>query len=189
MRMKILRSLTRDHEIMQAILSMIRLQIELLCTDSDENQFKFLRNAIIYMNLYPGASHHPAEELIFENLIKLRPGIHSICDDLIRQHKLFRSIETEIVNDLDLFKNGDTDAFSRIKTRGRYYCEEHIWHVDLEDKAIFPSAADKLASTDWSDVNAKIDLENNPLNDVNIFKNYGTLYDFIMESDLSLKRH
>jgi hemerythrin-like domain-containing protein len=189
MRMTIIRSLTKDHEIMQAILSMIRLQIELLSADFDENQFKFLRNAMVYMSLYPGAAHHPSEELIFEILIKRRPGINSICEDLIRQHKLFRSIETEIVNELDFFKNGDTDAFSRIKVRGAYYCEEHIWHVDLEDKVIFPAAVDKLGSTDWSNVSEKIDLESSPSNNVNIFKNYGTLYDFIMESDLSLKRH
>lgn len=174
---------------MRAIISMIRMQLRLLNKNSDASHFEFLRKAIIYMNLYTSTTHHPTEEVMVEYLDKRKPGMHSICQNIQNQHKLLQAIETDLIYNLQLFKNGNIKTFLRIELGIGYYCETHIWHIELENKTVFPAAMSKLAPIDWSNIADRIDIDKDPLKNAKTLKHYGSLYDFIMESDLSPHEH
>lgn len=182
-------SLKRDHAVIQNVLPLIRMQVNALGMDSGESQTQFLRKAISYMNIYPSAIHHPAEELIFERLIKYSPESTQLCEDLIEQHQRFKTIEASMINDIDLLINGDLNAISRIKENGIYYCEAHIGHVDYEEQSVLPLALDKLTENDWIELEKQIKLEADPLTNLNVFDHYASVYDFIMDFDLGPNVH
>ena len=182
---KIAQSLTRDHKVIQTVLPLIRMQVNALGVDSGDSQIEFLRKAISYMNIYPGVIHHPAEELIFERLVQYSPELIPFCEELIDQHKQFKSIETSILNDIDLFRSGDADAIDRIKANGIDYCEAHIVHVDSEEESILPVALDRFTEDDWMELKKHLNLEIDPLSKLTVFNHYESVYDFIMDFDLS----
>lgn len=178
-------SLTRDHEVIQHVLPLIRMQINALDPDSEESQTEFLIKAVSYMHTYPSVIHHPAEELIFAQLIQYSPESTPLCEDLIEQHQLFKSIETSLINDIDLFRNGDLDAIARIRENGIFYCEAHIAHVDSEEQSVLPLALDQFTEDDWIGLKKQINLESDPLANLTVFDHYASVYDFIMGFDLS----
>lgn len=185
----IARSLKRDHDVIQNVLPLIRMQVTALGAGSEESQTEFLRKAISYMHIYPSAIHHPAEELIFAQLIQYSPESSSLCEDLIEQHQLFKSIEASMINDIDLLERGDPEALMRIKGNGINYCEAHIAHVDSEEQTVIPLALERFTEDDWLDLEKQINLETDPLTQLNVFDRYASVYDFIMDFDLGPNIH
>jgi len=185
----IAQSLKRDHQVIQTVLPQIRMQVNALGMDSTHSQIEFLRRAISYMNTYPSAIHHPAEELIFERLSHYSPDMLPLCEELIAQHQLFKSVEMSILSDIDLLITGDTSAIERIKHNGIRYCDVHIGHVDSEDESVLPAALGRFTEDDWLELRKKVHLEIDPLSNPAVFEQYGSVYDFIMAFDANARLH
>ena len=180
---KIAQSLKRDHQAIQTVLPQIRMQVNALGVDSGHSQIEFLKKAISYMNTYPSVIHHPAEELIFARLSRYSPDLAPLCEELTSQHRLFKSLETSMINDIALLRAGDDSAIERIKSNGIYYCDVHIEHVDSEDETIFPVALYRFTEDDWLALRKQVDLEIDPLSNPSVFEHYESVYDFIMDFD------
>lgn len=185
----IVEALSTAHQMMAHIITLIRVQIDMLYPDTDSLQFEFLSKAIGYMNNFPGIVHHPAEDLIFERLVLHAPQIEPLCAHLIEQHNTFKSMEAAILGHIPRAQSGDGEACRRIKALGLAYCTDHVGHIDDEEGEALPQAVNWLSADDWREIGNKLNFAADPLSDPKILTRYDSLYDFIMEMGTTLTRH
>lgn len=186
---KIIEALTSAHRTMKHVLTLVRVQVDMLHPEAERTQFEFLHNAIGYMHNYPGLVHHPTEELIFERLVRFAPQTGPLCARLIEQHKTFKEQEAAMLSHIRSAQSGDGAACGRIREIGVAYCDAHADHIDGEESEALPRALDCLLVADWREIGAKSHFETDPLGDPKTLARYGSLYDYIMAASVNFSRH
>lgn len=189
MQQTILEALTTSHRTMKHMITLIRVQVDLLHPNAESAQFEFLNRAIAYMRNYPGLVHHPAEELIFERLIRYSPEAQALCAELTEQHNTFSAREAEILDGLPRARAGDDAACEHIKELGLAYCTDHVGHIDDEEEKALPQAATWLREDDWREIAAKTNFAIDPLSDPKAVARYDSIYDFIMATEGNVVGH
>ena len=189
MHSKIVESLTSAHRMMEHVLTLIRLQGDMLHSKTRSEEYVFLQKAIGYMHNYPGLIHYPAEEFIFERLQHTEPDLTQLCMQLTEQHNEFNVMETTLFEYINQAQRGEMGARELIQKLAITYCSEQFEHIALEEKDILPQAVALLTTDDWLDIGCKSNLEMDPLGNPDILKRYDNLYDYIMLSDLNLTYH
>lgn len=189
MHAKFVELLTDAHRMMEHVLTVIRLQADMLNSHSGAEELAFLQKAIGYMHNYPGLIHHPAEDLIFERL-QIRSGDASqLCTKLTEQHKQFAILEITLLEYVGQAQEGDQGACELIKKLGNTYCAEHFDHLSVEDNDLLPLAISVLTEEDWLDIGYKSNLDMDPLSNPDLLKHHDSLYDYIMSTNPNLNAH
>ena len=189
MHSEIVEILTNAHRMMEHVLTLIRLQADMLHPQTHNDEFVFLQKAIAYMHNYPGLIHHPAEELILHRLENHAPDTHPLCLKLLEQHKQFNIVETTLITYAGQAQQGDKAACELIKELGNTYCMEQFEHTGCEDKEMLPEAIRWLSTEDWLEIGCRSNLKMDPLGNPEILSRYNNLYDYIMATDLNLEIH
>lgn len=186
---KIIDLLTSSHRLMENVVTLIKVQIVMLKPggDRDEPGFEFLKNAIGYMHNYPGLTHHPAEEILFDRLSRSAPHTRSLCRRLTNQHGEFAQRESNLSLQIDLALSGDLEAYRRIEEMGLAYCMEHAGHIDSEEQEAFPQAAGCLRPEDWREIGELALHSADPLTNREIKTRYDNLYDRLMAAGGNLR--
>jgi len=174
---------------MEHVLTLIRLQVDMLHPVTKSEEFVFLQKAVGYMHNYPGLIHHPAEEMISERLGKYLPDSSPLRLKISDEHKQFNILETTLLEYLDQGKKGDKGACQLVKELGSTYCAEQFNHMECEENEMFPQAVKWLSADDWLDIGCKSNLDMDPLSNPAILKHYNNLYDYIMSTRLNLEIH
>lgn len=186
---EILEALTAAHRMMKHMITLIRVQIDILYPAADGMQFEFLDKAIGYMSKYPGLVHHPAEELIFARLLRYSPQTRQLCDHLTEQHNVFSNEEAAMLENLPRARIGDDEACRHIKEIGLTYCAQHVSHIDDEEERALPEAADWLQASDWREIGEKTNFAIDPLSDPKAVARHASIYDFIMATGAAATGH
>lgn len=174
---------------MEHVLSLIRLHLDMLGPQPDADQLQFLRNAIAYMHLYPGLIHHPAEELMFERLVRRAPHTEALCGRLEEQHAMFKIMESSMLEKLFEAQVQHIDELACIREVGAAYCLTHAEHIETEESEAFPEAMNWLSSEDWGEIGEKSLFHIDPLNTPQVLANYDNLYDYLMEEGINFTLH
>ncbi len=181
--------LTNAHRIMEHVLTLIRLQADMLHPLTKGNELAFLQKAIGYMHNYPGLIHHPAEELIFERLRNHAPDTLQLCTKLTEQHKQFSILEITLLEYISQAQKGDKNVCLLIKKLSNTYCLEYVDHISIEENDLLPRAIVLLQKNEWLDIGYKSNLNRDPMSNPSILKHHDNLYDYIMSTNLNLKTH
>ena len=189
MYIRIAEMLASAHRMMEHVLTLIRLQADMLHSETDAKELTFLQKAIAYMHNYPGLIHHPAEELIFERLQNLAPDTTPLCTKLTEQHRQFSILEIALLAYIAQAQQGDKGICGLIKKLSSTYCVEHVDHLSLEENDLLPQAGAFLTRNDWLDIGYKSNLDMDPLANPDVLRHHESLYDYIMSTDPSLKAH
>lgn len=189
MQRNVIQALTYAHRIIERVLTLIRLQADMLVPTSGAEAFLLLKNAVGYMHNYPGLVHHPAEETLFERLLRRAPETAALCAHLSAQHRDFDCQECAMLERIGAAQTGDLAAIQVLKQAAFTYCAGHADHIHREETAAFPQARKRLTDEDWRNVHAVTRLELDPLADPAVLERYGSLYDYLMAGDQSFQRH
>lgn len=189
MHSKIVETLTNAHRMMEHVLTLIRLQADMLHPKTRQEEYIFLQKAIGYMHHYPGLIHNPAEELIFMHLLDSARDSTQLCIKLTEQHNEFNIIETTLFRYIREAQRGEVSARELIQKLVDTYCTEQSEHMIMEEEEVFPLAINLLGMDDWLDIGYKSNLEMDPLGDPDVLRHHESLYDYIMSLDLNLRSH
>ena len=189
MHSKIVETLKNAHRMMEHVLTLIRLQADMLHPRTRSDEYAFLQKAIGYMHTYPGLIHYPAEEQIFVRLQNSTPETSQLCLRLTEQHIEFNNLETTLFGYINQAQKGDMGVHELIKKSANTYCMEQFDHITMEDKVLLPQAVALLTVDDWLDIGCKSNLAMDPLGDPDTLKHYDNLYDYIISTDPNLKAH
>jgi len=186
---KIVEALKNAHRMMEHVLTLIRLQADMLHPKTRQEEYVFLKKAIGYMHHYPGLIHYPAEELIFRHLLQSARDSTHLCIKLTEQHNEFNILEATLFKYIRQAQHGETAVRELIQKLINTYCTEQSEHIIMEEEEIFPQAINLLGADDWLDIGCKSNLEMDPLGNPDVLSHHESLYDYIMSLDLNLRSH
>jgi len=163
-RMTILDTLRREHANAIQLLRALEWQLaEFKVTKQPDYDVLFA--AVDYFLTFPGLSHHPTEDLIFDVLRERAPEIAEAVGDLRSAHDALADqarvlaeslhsilVEAELPRDLVL------RWFSEFIQRQRQ-------HIEMEERTFFPAAEKMLSEGDWRAVQTNIASTIDPLFD------------------------
>lgn len=189
MHSKIVAPLKNAHRMMEHVLTLIRLQVDMLHAKTRQEEFIFLQKALDYMQNFPSLIHHATEELILDRLRSRVPHYSELCKKLTNQHRQFHIMETRLLEFINQAERGDSSVLEPLKKLTHDYCMAQSDHILMEEQEMLPKAVASLTQDDWLDIGCQSNLQIDPLADPDIVKHYDNLYDYIMSTSPSRKSH
>lgn len=183
---KIQRQLHTDHYHLQRLLSCFSHEIG--CYDFDSKcspDLDVILSALDYINVYPDRWHHPAEDIIFDKLIKKNVKQSELIKELKVEHEAIIQ-ETSKVN--ELFNNVADDCVvsaDELLTTARHFVTLQRQHLEKENEHIYPLMDTAFSEKDWKDIEQEVVLQTDPLFGKASKKEYEQLYRYILELEKS----
>jgi len=131
----------------------------------DRPDYDVVGAALDYFQSFPDAHHHPREQLLFARLRerdrKAAEGVGDLglahSELAARAHKFAAALHA-VLEDEEIPR----DSFVRL---ARGFAGLQWQHIEMEETAFFPTAERVLTAMDWSDLDAMIALDADPLQD------------------------
>jgi hemerythrin-like domain-containing protein len=117
--------------------------------------YEVIQAIIDYFQDYPDCCHHPKEDMIFDKLKARDPSAAKRIGDVEAEHRQ----ETErldrvakVVRNVLLDREILRETFS---TAMRDFIDHQRVHMAMEERSLFPAAANALRPHDWQEIDSK----------------------------------
>src|SRR5271157_1128025 len=151
---RIIETLLEEHRNIEELL--LVLERELGVVDRDERpDYEIVQAIISYFQDYPDCCHHPKEDMIFDKLKARNPPAAKRIGDVEAEHRQ----ETErldrvarVVRNVLLDREIARQTFSDVM---RDFIDHQRVHMAMEERTLFPAAANALRPEDWQEIESK----------------------------------
>ena len=137
--------LQREHASMRELLTLMEDQVTLF----NSPDYALLEEILLYCETYPGAYHHPKEDLIFEALCAEAPDAEEALEDLEAEHLIMASAARELLALSGRAAKGETDAAEDLPQKIAAYVRFYRAHMRREESDFFPRALEALSPETW----------------------------------------
>jgi len=143
-----------EHRDIEQLLNV--LEDELKVFDRRERpDYEVIQAIISYFQDYPDCCHHPKEDMIFDKLKARNPLAAKRIGDVEAEHRQ----ETErldrvarVVRNVLLDREIARQTFSDVM---RDFIDHQRVHMAMEERTLFPAAANALRPEDWQEIESK----------------------------------
>ena len=151
---RIIELLHGEHRDVEKLLNV--LEDELKVFDRRERpDYEVIQAIISYFQDYPDCCHHPKEDMIFDKLKARNPPAAKRIGDVEAEHRQ----ETErldrvarVVRNVLLDREVVRQTFSDVI---RDFIDHQRVHMAMEERTLFPAAANALRPEDWQEIDSK----------------------------------
>jgi len=151
---RIIELLHGEHRDVEKLLNV--LEDELKVFDRRERpDYEVIQAIISYFQDYPDCCHHPKEDMIFDKLKARDPSAAKRVGDVEAEHRQ----ETErldrvarVVRNVLLDREIARQTFSDVM---RDFIDHQRVHMVMEERTLFPAAANALRPEDWQEIDSK----------------------------------
>jgi hemerythrin-like domain-containing protein len=161
---------------------------------SKQPDYDVLLAAVDYFTTFPGLSHHPSEDLIFDKLRERAPDIADSVGDLRGAHDALADRVRALAHGL-----GSILAEAELPREAilRWFAEfidHQRQHIEMEESTFFPAAEKRLTEGDWRAIQAEIARSVDPVLEANADEKFAELREAIVtwqrqdEASLHLQR-
>jgi len=176
---RIIELLRDEHRDIEQLLKV--LEHELKVFDRRERpDYEVIQAIIDYFQDYPDCCHHPKEDMIFDKLKARNPPAAKRIGDVEAEHRQ----ETErldrvakVVRNVLLDREILRETFSTVM---RDFIDHQRLHMAMEERTLFPAAANALRLEDWQEIDSKWDDKTETLFNVAMEEKYRSLRDRIL---------
>ncbi|MEX2353743.1 MAG: hemerythrin domain-containing protein, partial [Gammaproteobacteria bacterium] len=151
MKMPVMDQLHKDHINYSKLLDLLDSYLEEQKAGSDKG---YLEMYLImnYMTRYPDIFHHPYEDIIFEEVIKLDDDFRDEIENLEAEHTKLYEMSRSLLDDLDAVVNEHIVEKSKIQQAAAEYSSALRSHMDMEEARIFPGINERMTETAWNNI-------------------------------------
>src|SRR5215471_728855 len=175
----IIELLRDEHRDIEQLLKV--LEHELKVFDRRERpDYEVIQAIIDYFRDYPDCCHHPKEDMIFDKLKARNPPAAKRIGDVEAEHRQ----ETErldrvakVVRNVLLDREILRETFSTVM---RDFIDHQRVHMAMEERSMFPAAANALRPQDWQEIDSKWSDETETLFNVAMEEKCHSLRDRIL---------
>ena len=152
---KLIEILREDHRNIETLL--LVLERELNIFDRAEQPHYEVAQAIIdYFRDYPDRCHHPKEDAVFAKLMTRDPAATASVGDLEAEHLkgakrlrlVARAVES-VLSEQEVLRQTVDDIV-------RDFIEKERRHMEMEERVLFPAAAEALRPEDWAEIDTRL---------------------------------
>jgi hemerythrin-like domain-containing protein len=169
-----------EHRSLSAVLHALRHVTDEYAVNGTRPDFKLLWAMVDYIERFPERLHHPKEDEYLFRLLRLRaPDARATLDALSAEHVEGAGKIVRLREVLDHLEAG------RVSTRdfadlAKDYADFHWRHMRVEEDAILPLAERALTASDWADINAAFEANDDPLSGLGAKPSFDTLFSRIV---------
>lgn len=163
--MRIPSQVLRDqHASIAAVLRSLSMMIDEGPGDEPERFFDVLRAMLFYIDEFPERQHHPREsDMLFPRLLRVAPELMPVIRALEAEHAQGEARVRELQHLLlawELLGEGRRNDFEQA---ARGYVSFYLEHMRTEETQVLPVAERVLAPSDWTDLEAALLSDPDPL--------------------------
>ncbi|MEQ8655289.1 MAG: hemerythrin domain-containing protein [Kiloniellales bacterium] len=151
--------LQREHATMRELLSRVQDQID----SKGATDYDLLREVMQYCEHYPGAYHHPKEDLIYNLLLEEAPDKAAALEDLTAEHMIMASAASDTARVIELAAEGDDAAKESMPQKIASYLRFYRMHMSREEREFFPLALEVLSPEQWLMLESQVVDPTDPL--------------------------
>ena len=152
-----------EHKNLIAVLYSLEKLIEEL-DRGKQADFAIFHGLLTYLDRFLDRYHHPKENhYLFPRLLERAPDTEQIVKDLGRQHSEGEKLFVEMLKALSAYEFIGEAEFPKFRDAVLKYTEFERNHADLEEKEILPRAREALEASDWEEIDAAFEENEDPL--------------------------
>ncbi|HEV2550228.1 MAG TPA: hemerythrin domain-containing protein [Stellaceae bacterium] len=172
--MTILDTLRRDHANMLQVLRTLERQLAEFRVGKQPD-YDVLLAAVDYLLTFPGLSHHPTEDLIFDKLRQRAPEIAASVGNLRTAHDAL-AVQTRVLVDGLRAVLAEAELPREAIVRWSSELIDHQrQHIEMEERTFFPAAAKTFTKKDWSELRVTITKSIDPLFEAKVDEKFAEL--------------
>lgn len=161
----IIDELRAEHREMMAMLSVIEKEISALCNTGTSNLDRLL-GAVEYCHAYPGAKHHPKEDIVYARLLEVQPGVEKKLGNLTNEHGVLGDYTRRLKLAIESVVADEIVEKEYVAGLAHDYMDMLRRHMRVEEVLYFPAALATLGDEDWAVISASIaELADEPRDD------------------------
>lgn len=172
-----MKSLHQDHAQFVRLMNLLERELDRF-HGGDEPAFDLLIDLLDYIGNYADLVHHPAEDRLFQLLMKRTDEGRDEMESLLEQHGELATMTRKFRHDLEAITQDAVIRRDGVEQKGRDYIKLQRQHLKQEEREIFPLLGENLSAEDWAGVAADLDVED-PLCDGRVLERYQALYDYL----------
>lgn len=137
---KLLAELRQDHRNMAILLDMVQQEIDHLDHEDESPDFDLLHEIMRYMTVYPDATHHPREDLIYDGMKAKQPDLAKGLEGVEVDHREIAELSKRLRNDVEAIIAGTVIERDRVIDDAQQYVHRLRKHMTWEEEDLFPRA-------------------------------------------------
>lgn len=158
----IIEQLYSEHSYFHALLNQLEAETERLQPGKIPD-YPLLLEIVDYLVNYPDQFHHPREDLLFGELLKVDKSFAADLKRLLREHKTLRSYNDSLFAELSRIAEGRRVDRPELRRSLQRYIDGYRKHMEFESKAIFPKAKGRLGAAALARLSEKTSSIDDPL--------------------------
>jgi len=169
-----------EHRDIEQLLKVLEDEVKVF-DRRERPDYEVIQAIIDYFQDYPDCCHHPKEDMIFDRLKARDPLAAKRIGDVEAEHRQ----ETErldrvakVVRNVLLDREILRETFGKVM---RDFIDHQRRHMAMEERTLFPAAANALRPEDWQEIDLKWNDKTETLFDVAIEEKYHSLRDRILQ--------
>jgi len=159
---RLIEILLDEHRNIEKLLHVLEQELEVF-DHSESPDYEILQAVIDYFQDYPESYHHPKENIVFEKLKLRDPAAATQIGDAEAEHQVETNRLHQFARALEDVLAGQEfprEAFHKVV---RDFIEHQRQHMAKEERLLFPSAIKALRPEDWSEIDARLNDNGDPL--------------------------
>lgn len=134
---ELLTELRQDHRNMAILLDLLQQQIDHIDSQDESPDFELLHDIMRYMTVYPDATHHPREDLIYAAMQATRPELAKGLEAVEVDHKEIAKLGRRLRDDVEAIASGGIVARERVIGDAQQYVHRLREHITWEEEDLF----------------------------------------------------
>lgn len=171
----------QEHRHIAKVLNCLADQLRVL-ERAGNADYALMQSAVHYITLYPDRVHHPNEEIIFAELLRLRPDTADVISELSEQHESLADMSEALEKLIDATVSEHVVERSALVEACRAYLDAQYSHMQKEETEIFPLLGTVFDDSIVEALSRKITKDDDPLFSDTPHENLKLLYQSIIEA-------
>jgi hemerythrin-like domain-containing protein len=140
-----------EHRHFARLLDLLEQQVVAFHADDGPN-YELMLDVVSYLRYFPDRYHHPREDVAFARLVKRDPGMKSLIERILQEHRVIAAAGTELLSYLQQVVDDVVIERTKVEAAAATYLVYYRRHLALEDRDIVPRAEQLLTLQDWEAV-------------------------------------
>ena len=153
--------LREEHRLMKAMFAVIAEEMDAFSAGRPAD-FERLLAAVEFCHAYPGAKHHPKEDVVYHRLRERDPESAAKMGDLETEHGILGDYTRRFRSAIERILQGENIVRDQLSKLADDYTQFLNRHMKMEETVFFPAALSALTDDDWNLAKEAIDGMEDP---------------------------
>jgi len=137
---ELLKELRQDHRNMAILLDLLQQEVDRIDRRDESPDFELMHDIMRYMTVYPDATHHPREDLIYAGMQAKQPELAKGLEKVEVDHKEIAELGKRVRDDVAAIVAGTIVAKEQVIGDAQQYVHRLRKHMTWEEEDLFPRA-------------------------------------------------